>query len=58
MHQVSAMKASASEPLMKCRNFALDDVKTGKGPIFQDKSKRDLFYCLGGIRHEDGAIIA
>ena len=32
MHQVWIEKASASEPLLKCRNVAKDDVKTRAGP--------------------------
>ena len=34
---------------------ASDDVKTGILELYRDKSRGYLFYCLGGIRHRDGA---
>jgi hypothetical protein len=53
-HQIRSGEASASEPLMTCRN-ARGDVKTGGASIFRDKLRGGPEGCLSGIRHIGGA---
>ena len=47
-------EASASEPLMRCRKQE-DGVKTGGLSNFQDESRGEPAYCLGGARYRSGA---
>lgn len=54
VRQVRARKASASEPLMKCRK-RIDDIKTEAFFLSRDKSGGNLFYRPGGVRHAGGA---
>jgi hypothetical protein len=51
------MKASASEPLWKCREDERD-VKTGGVAVSRDKRSGNPMSRLRGIRHVDGASIS
>jgi hypothetical protein len=51
------MKASASEPLLKCREGERD-VKTGGVAVSRDKRSGNPMSWLRGIRHVDGASIS
>ena len=53
-HQVCSGEASASEPLMKCRN-AKDDVKTGGSSSSRDQFGSRPEDCPSDIRHIGGA---
>ena len=53
-HQVWSGEASASEPLMKCRN-AIDDVKTGGSSSSRDQFGSCPEDCPSDIRHIGGA---
>ena len=53
VRQVWAKKASASEPLMTCRN-RIDDIETGLG-MWPGRSLGEPAYCPGGVRHGGGA---
>ena len=48
-------EASASEPLKRCRKDK-DDVKT-RGCWYSGISSGKPVYCLGGVRHKDGATL-
>jgi hypothetical protein len=54
IRQVGIGKASVSESSMTCRNL-LDDIKTGAGIRFRDKSGGHSAYWPGGVRHIDDA---
>ena len=53
-HQVWSGEASASEPLMTCRN-TMDDDKTGGASSLRDELGGSPGGCLSGIRHIGGA---
>jgi hypothetical protein len=52
--QVRSGEASASKPLMTCRN-SIDDVETGGVIFFRDQLGGCPEDCLSGIRHVSGA---
>jgi hypothetical protein len=50
---VTLQKMTVRKPLKTCRKRR-KDVRTGRKSLTRDKSRRDLYRCLVGIRHKDG----
>jgi hypothetical protein len=54
IRQVGCAETNASEPLMRCRNYILDDVESRVLAWHGDEFSREPVYWLSGIRHKDG----
>lgn len=52
--QVAAKKTNESEPLMTCRKHGPLTPKSGTALCRRDQLKRQLAFCLGGVRHGGG----